>query len=293
MFKQEGMAMRAVRRLVSPGRFGQGALKVVLYLILVAFAVSFIYPFLWMAAASLKPEREIGTLALWSPHFSLRGYFYVFHQIPIARAFFNSAFVSLTATFSTLVLSSMVGYALGRLRFLGRDFIFNLVLFTMLIPGQLTLIPMYVLIVKLHWTDTYWALIAPAMISNMGILIFRQFFLTIPGELTDAARIDGCSEWRLLFQIVWPLSKPALITVGIVSFIGIWNDVLWPLIVIRNWQMMTMPQMVTLFHVGGLAGAQVSAEMAAIMLLALPVVLAYAFLQRYFIESLALSGLKG
>ncbi|HAI87771.1 MAG TPA: sugar ABC transporter permease [Firmicutes bacterium] len=263
------------------------------YILLTIAALTFIYPFLWMASASLKPENEIGTLALISRNFSLRGYSAVFKQIPIGRALFNSGFVSITSTASVLVLSSMVGYALARLRFVGRDSIFNLVLLTMMIPGQLLLIPMYILVVRLGWTDSYRALIIPALISNMGIIVFRQFFKSLPQDLVDAARIDGCSDYRILFQIFWPLSKPVLITVGIITFIGSWNEVLWPLIVIRRWSMMTMPQMVTLFHVGGLAGAQVAAEMAAAMMLALPVIVAYLFFQRYFIESLALSGIKG
>lgn len=265
----------------------------VFYLILTATAATFIYPFLWMAAASLKPEAEIARLELWSPNFSLRGYRHVISEIPIFRALFNSVFVSGSITGSVLVLSSMTGYALARLRFVGRDAIFGLVLFTMLIPGQLTLIPLYILIVRLGWTDTYWALIVPGMVSGMGILVFRQFFLTIPQDLVDAARMDGCGHFRILFSMFWPLSKPALITVGIVTFIGAWNDVLWPLVVIRKWSMMTMPQMVTLFQVGGLAGAQVASQMAAAMMLALPVMVAYALFQRHFIEGLALSGLKG
>lgn len=264
-----------------------------LYTVLTASALTFIYPFLWMASSSLKPESEIGSLGLWSSNFSLRGYYLVFNQIPIARALFNSLFVSSAITGSILVFSSMVGYALARLRFIGRDLIFGLVLVTMMIPGQLTLIPLYVLVVGLKWTDTYQALIVPGMISNMGILVFRQFFRSLPKDLVDAARIDGCSDLRILFSIFWPLSKPVLITVGIITFIGSWNEVLWPLIVIRKWTLMTMPQMVTLFSVGGLAGAQVAAEMAAAMLLALPVILAYCVFQKYFIESIALSGIKG
>ncbi|MEA4883702.1 MAG: carbohydrate ABC transporter permease [Clostridia bacterium] len=272
---------------------GKAAKKVLMYAALTVAALSFIYPFLWMASASLKPENEIGSLNLLSRSFSLRGYQAVFKQIPIARALLNSVFVSVVSTTSILVFSSMVGYALSRLRFIGRDVVFNMVLVTMMIPGQLTLIPLYVLIVRLGWADTYKALIVPAMMSNMGILVFRQFFRSLPQDLVDAARIDGCSDLRILFQIFWPISKPTIITVGLISFIGSWNEVLWPLMVIRKWNMMTMPQMVTLFHVGGLSGAQVAAEMAAAMMLALPVVLAYLFFQRYFIESLALSGIKG
>ncbi len=267
--------------------------KILGYIVLAAAALTFIYPFLWMMSASLKPENEIGSLNLLSENFSLKGYLAVFTQIPITRALLNSIFVSTVSTACVLVFSSMVGYALARLRFIGRDTIFNVVLLTMMIPGQLTLIPMYVLIVRLGWADTYKALIVPAMISNMGIIIFRQFFRSLPQELVDAARIDGCSDYGILFRIFWPLSKPSLITVGITTFIGSWNEVLWPLIVIRKWDMMTMPQMVTLFSVGGLAGAQVAAQMAAATMLALPVVIAYLFFQNYFIESLALSGIKG
>jgi multiple sugar transport system permease protein len=267
--------------------------KILGYVILTAAALTFIYPFLWMISASFKPESEIGSLSLIPKNFTLAGYGAVFTQIPILKALFNSVFVSVISTACVLIFSSMVGYALARLRFIGRDTIFNLVLLTMMIPGQLTLIPMYVLIVKLGWADTYKALIVPAMMSNMGIIIFRQFFMSLPQELVDAARIDGCSDYEILFKIFWPLSKPSLVTVGITTFIGSWNEVLWPLIVIRKWDMMTMPQMVTLFSVGGLAGAQVAAEMAAATMLALPVVIAYLFFQNYFIESLALSGIKG
>ncbi|MGE5550105.1 MAG: carbohydrate ABC transporter permease [Bacteroidota bacterium] len=267
--------------------------RIALYLGLTFAALTFIYPFLWMASASLKPENEIGNLALLSRNFSFRAYYFVFHQIPIARAFFNSLFVSTSITLSVLVFSSMVGYALARLKFIGRDFVLGLVLMTMMVPGQLTLIPLYVLVVRFGWLNSYQALIAPGMISTTAILIFRQFFLGLPQELVDAARMDGCSDRRILFRLFWPLAKPALITVGIITFIGTWNDVLWPLMTIREWKKMTMPQMVTLFQVGGLANAQVAATMAAAMLLALPVILAYLFFQRYFIESMALSGIRG
>lgn len=271
-------------------RVGKGLLG---YVILTAAALTFIYPFLWMISASFKPESDIGSLSLITRNFTFRGYRAVFTQIPIARALLNSIIVSVTSTACVLTFSSMVGYALARLRFIGRDTVFNLVLLTMMIPGQLTLIPMYVLIVRLGWADTYKALIVPAMVSNMGIVIFRQFFMSLPQELVDAAKIDGCSDYSVLFRIFWPLSRPSLITVGITTFIGSWNEVLWPLIVIRKWSMMTMPQMVTLFSVGGLAGAQVAAQMAAATMLALPVVIAYLFFQNSFIESLALSGIKG
>jgi len=262
------------------------------YIFLIVGGIIFAYPFLWMISASFKPEIEIGTIGLWSSDFSLRSYQAVMQKIPIWRALLNSLFVSGCVTLSVIVFGSIVGYALSRLRFFGRDFILGVILFTMVIPFQITLIPMYILMVKFGWVDSYAALIVPGMIGAFGILLFRQFFLDIPQDLVDAARIDGCNDLRILFGIFYPLSKPVIITVGIIAFMGSWNDVLWPLIVIRIRDLMTMPQMVTLFAVGGQAEAQLGAELAAATLLAVPIILVYAFFQRYFIESMATTGLK-
>jgi multiple sugar transport system permease protein len=170
--------------------------------------------------------------------------------------------------------------------------IFYIIIFTMTLPFQITLIPQYILIVKFGWVDTYLALIIPYFMNALGILIFRQHFKTIPQDLIDAARIDGCGEMHILFKILWPSSIPALVTVGILTFMGTWNEVLWPLIVIRSEKLMTMPQMVTLFAVGGRAESQLGAKLAAATMLAIPILLAYTFFQRYFIQSMAASGLK-
>ncbi len=264
-----------------------------IYLILIVAGMTFLYPFLWMLAASLKPELEIGSIGLWSNHFTLESYRAVVQKIPIGRALINSLFVSTCVTASVLFFGSMVGYALSRLNFFGRDLIFASILFTMVIPFQITLIPMYILMVKFGWVDTYLSLIAPGMVTAFSILLFRQFFMDIPQDLIDAARLDGCGEFTILFRIIWPLSKPVVITVGIITFMTNWNDVLWPLIVIRNEKLMTMPQLVTIFAVGGQSEGQLGATLAAATLLAVPIVLVYAFFQRYFIESMAASGLKG
>jgi multiple sugar transport system permease protein len=255
--------------------------------------VVFGYPFVWMIVGSLKPEMEIGNLKLWSAMLSWNSYSQVFTKIPIARAFVNSMFVSLTVTTLVVVLGSMVGYALAKLRFFGKGLLYMVILFTMMIPFQITLIPQYVLMVKLGWTDSYLSLIVPGMMTGFSIVLFRQFFMSIPESLIDAARIDGCSDLRILFRIVWPLSRPVIITVAILTFMASWNDVLWPLIVIRERSLMTMPQLVTIFVIGGEAESQLGALLAAATLLALPVIIAYAFFQRYFIESMATSGIKG
>jgi multiple sugar transport system permease protein len=266
--------------------------RFLLYITLTVGALLFLYPFVWMLSATLKPEMEIAGFNPFSSHFMVENYRFVLHKIPILRGFGNSLLVSLVVTSSVVLFGSLVGYALSRLHFRGRETVFNLALTTMMIPGQLTLIPLYTMMVKFGWVNSYLALIVPAMMSSYAVLLFRQFFQSIPQSLIEAARLDGCSDWRILFSIVYPLSKPAIMTVAILTFMGVWNDVLWPLMVIRNPELMTMPLMVTLFAVGGQAEAHLGVQLAAAMLLALPVIVAYIFLQRYLIESIASSGMK-
>ncbi|MCR4438353.1 MAG: carbohydrate ABC transporter permease [bacterium] len=279
--------MRSVRP-----HFVHATKKASLYALLLCWSLVCLYPFVWMLSATLRPEAEIGRLNPIPGRLTLESYRLVFTKIPIARAFANSLFVSLSATAGVLIFTSMIGYALSRLRFRGRDGIFAVVLFTMTLPFQITLIPTYVLMVKFGWNDTYYALIVPYMINAFAIVVFRQYFKSVPQELLDAARIDGCSDFGILFRIMWPLSVPALITVAILTFMNIWNEVLWPIIVIRKWELMTMPQLVALFAVGGKAEGLLGVRLAAAALLALPIVIAYAFFQRYFIASMATTGLK-
>lgn len=269
------------------------ASRILFYLILTAAAVVFLYPFAWMVAATFRPEAEVMKFGLWADTFTLFNYNTMMDKIPIFRSLLNSAIVSFVSTVSVLLLCSMTGYALARLRFKGRAATFMVILFTMMVPFQITLIPMYVLMVKLGLTDTYAGLIVPFTMSPFAILLFRQFFLQIPQDLMDAARIDGLSEIGILFRIFLPLSRPALVTVGIVHFMTIWNEVLWPIIVVRKQEIMTMPQMVALFEVGGQAENLIAVKLAAATVMTLPIVIIYIVLQRYFIESMATTGLKG
>ena len=263
------------------------------YAILIFWTVIFIYPFLWMLSATVRPESEIGGFSVIPSSISFEAYIKVFQKIPIVRAFANSILVSVCVTFGVLVTGSMVGYALARLRFRGRSLIFAIMIFTMTLPFQITLIPQYILVVKFHWVETFYALIVPYIVSTFSIILFRQHFITIPQDIIDAARIDGCSEFRILFRVFWPLSVPTLITVGIITFMTTWNEVLWPLIVNHERELMTLPQIVTLFVVGGQAEGLMGVKLAAATLLALPIIIAYSISQRYFIESMATSGLKG
>lgn len=266
--------------------------KPILYIFLLMGALIFLYPFIWMLIASLAPENEIGSLVLLPSQLNFNSYQQMFQKIPIGKAFLNSMIVACSITFGVLVFGSMVGYALSRLEFKGRSMIFYIIIFTMTLPFQITLIPQYILIVKFGWVDSYAGLIVPYLMNALAIIMFRQYFKSIPQDLIDAARIDGCGELRIIFGILWPNSIPALVTVGIITFMSSWNEVLWPLIVIRDENLMTMPQLVTLFAVGGRAESQLGVKLAAAAMLALPIVTAYLFFQKYFIQSMAATGLK-
>jgi multiple sugar transport system permease protein len=268
------------------------ARRIGLYAGLTIAALTFIYPFLWMASSTFKPPTEVGSLALIPHAPTLDNYRTMWARAPFGRALVNSVFVATTITLSVLVFGSMTAYAMARLNFRGRPVLNAAVIAVLMVPGQLTLIPLYTLIVQIGWVDTYAALIIPYLFNATAILMLRQFFLQIPQSLIDSARMDGMSEPRILFTIFWPLSKPVLSIVAIFTFMGAWNEVLWPLLVVREQNLMTLPQLLTVFALGGGAGT-VGVSLASAMVLVVPVVVAYAFLQRNFIESMAGSGIKG
>ncbi len=252
---------------------GGGMRRAVFYVVLALAAATFLYPFLWMAATSFKSAAEVGGLSLLPDQPTLENYRLMWARAPFGRALLNSLFVATTITLSVLVFGSAAAYALARLSFPGRRILDALTVAVLLVPAQLTLIPMYTLIVQLGWVDSYAALIVPFAFNAMAILILRQ---------------------RILYTVFWPLAKAPLATVGILTFMGAWNEVLWPLLVVRDEQLMTLPQLLTVFTLGGGAGPRALAtKLAAAMVMVLPVVAAFAFLQRYFIESMASTGTKG
>ncbi len=268
------------------------AVNFFMYAALTVAALSFIYPFIWMIGASLSPEHEIGKMTLFPKNPTLNNFKSMFEKIPIGRSLFNSLFVAIISTSLVMITGSMVGYALAKMKFRGRQLIFFVIVFTMSLPFQVTLIPNYITMVNLRWVDTFLALIVPFSVNAFAILMFRQAFQGLPQALIDAARLDGCNELQIVFRILWPNIKPTLVTIAILTFIGCWNEVLWPLIVIRDEKLMTMPQLVTLFSVGGRADSQLGVKIAAAVLLALPVMIAFLFLQKHFIQSMASTGMK-
>jgi len=245
-----------------------------------------------MIGAAFAPSHELAKMRIWPAHPTWSNFASMIQKIPIGRSLVNSLLVATATTLLVMATGSMVGYALARMRFRGRQLIFYIIVFTMSLPFQITLIPNYITMVHLHLVDSFSALIIPFAVSAFAILMFRQAFQGLPQALIDAARLDGCNELEIIFRILWPNIKPVLVTVAILSFIGSWNEVLWPLIVIRNEQLMTMPQLVTLFAVGGRADSQLGVKIAAAVLLALPVMIAFLFFQKHFIQSMASTGLK-
>ena len=275
----------------SPSERGWGEAGL-LYTALSIAAITFIYPFLWMIGASFAPMQEIGTMTLWPSHPTWSNFKSMVDKIPIWGSLFNSLLVAVFTTSLVVVTGSVVGYALAKMHFKGRQLIFYIIVFTMSLPFQVTLIPNYITMVNLRLVDTFYALIIPFAVSAFAILMFRQAFQGLPQALIDAARMDGCNETGIIFRILWPNIKPTIVTVAILSFIGSWNEVLWPLIVVRNEKLMTMPQLVTLFATGGRADSQLGVKIAAAVVLALPVMIAFLFFQKHFIQSMASTGLK-
>ncbi len=263
------------------------------YLTLAAGAGIMVFPFIWMIIASLMTAGEIQLRPpVWlpaEPQFS--NYSDLAASIPIGRLYFNSIFTSGLIVFGVLLSSSLAGFAFAKYRFPGREFLFYVILATMMIPFFVTLIPVFFIVRQLGWIDTYQGLVVPGLTSAYGIFLMRQFIITLPDELIDAARIDGASELRIYWRIVLPLVKPALATLGTFSFIGSWNAFLWPLLVINSRELMTLPLGIN--SMKSLYADNTNLLMAGTAVAVIPMLFMFIFLQRYFIQGIALTGLKG
>ncbi len=273
--------------------------RVVWYVLLLVVVVISLAPLVWMLTTSLKPESEIITTEIdWVPDTpTLEHFGAIFEKYPMARWMFNSLFTATSATILVLVLDSLAGYAFARLQFRGRNILFLGILSMLFVPIQITIIPLFILFSRMGLTDTYWALILPIGANVTGVFLMRQFFLSIPGELEEAARVDGASTLRILVSVVLPLARPALTAVAIITFLSAWNSFLWPLIVTRSDSVRTLPVGIAQFLSlrPGLVMAQMSIgqSMAGAVVAALPPIIVFVFLQRYFIEGISRTGIKG
>ncbi len=270
-------------------------LRYLLLLVLGICSIAMLVPFYWTIITSFKSTAEIQRFPpTWWPHEWTLDHWRELGSLSIGSfpVFFrNSVFVTTMITLLTLLTSSLSGYVFAKFEFPGRNKIFIVVLAMMMIPFSITLIPSYALMVRFHWINNYLALIIPVAFNPFGIFLMRQFMHAIPNELLDAARIDGSGEWQIFFRIVLPLSAAGLAALGILTFIGQWDNFLWPLVVIDDPDLYTIPLGLAQFR--GRLGTNVGGLAAGAMVAVLPVLIMYLFAQKRFIEGITLSGLKG
>ncbi|MEA5576705.1 carbohydrate ABC transporter permease [Anabaena sp. UHCC 0451] len=268
-------------------------LKVLLYLLLTVYAIITLIPFLWALSASFKPLSEIinGAPNFIPQNFTLDNYKQIFLQEPLFfRWLFNSVVIAVSVTFLNLLLNSMAGYALARLRFVGKRFCFFLILAVLAVPAQITLIPTFLILKALGWLNSYQGMIVPSMVNATFIFMMRQFFVNFPQELEEAAQLDGLNTWEIFQNIVLPLAKPALAAQAVFVFMGSWNNFILPLVILFDPEMFTLPLGLNTFK--GQYISYWNYIMAASMIFTLPALGIYAFFNRYFIQGVTFTGGK-
>ena len=278
--------MSTDRRL--PQRVGRG----MIWLLVLGGAVIAVVPFLWMLGGSFRSEADLfaDPARILPATWTLHGYREIWNELPFLRLVLNSFVFAGVTTLLCLLFDSMAAYALARLKFKGQNLAFWLVIATLMVPVQITLVPVFMTLFDLGWLNTYQGLIIPRATSAFGIFLLRQFFMQIPRELDEAARIDGANHLRIYWQIILPLAKPALATLAVLHFTNLWNDLLWPLVMTSTSDMRTLPAGLTLFggqhvtdHAVLLAGATISL---------LPLAVAFALAQKYLVQGVATTGIK-
>jgi multiple sugar transport system permease protein len=265
-----------------------------LYLLLTLGLALTVIPFVWMLAGSFKTQRELlqATPSLIPEEPTTANFERFWDRLNLPRFFWNSFFIAAMITLTNLLFCSMVGYALAKLRFAGRNVLFALVLGTLLVPSTVVLVPLFVLMAKLELVDTPWAVILPVAAGPLGVFLMRQFMLGIPDELLDAARVDGAREFTIFWRVVLPISLPALAALGIVTFLPAWNALLWPLVVLTSQENYTLPVALAIFSRGQFS-ADYGLLMAGSVALVVPVVVVFLVLQRQFTQSVTMTGIKG
>jgi len=263
------------------------------YFFLSILAVIFLVPMVWMIGTSLKLPQEVFSVPprVFGNELQWQNYIRSWTSMPFNRFLFNSLFVGITSTFVTVFGSAMAAYAFSRIQFKGRDTLFMVYIATLMIPVQVTIVPLFIVMRDLRWIDTYQALILPVSFTAFGTFLIRQFFLTIPFDFEDSARIDGASRLTLFLRIMLPLGKSSLVTLAIFNFVTQWKNFLWPLIVVNRTSMMTIPLGLDRFQ--GQFGTQWHLLMAATTISILPGLIIFLFLQKQLADGIALSGLGG
>ena len=272
-------------------------MKVALYGLMCVLLVPFVFPTWWMVTSSVKPVSQIFAFPpdIWPRAFDFSSYSDVFEIQPFALQYWNSAYIAAVVTLGTMVFSSMAGYAFARIKFPGANLLFTIVLLGLLIPSEVTIVPLFQMFLKWGMINTHWPLILVPIFgapSVFATFVMRQFFIALPGELEEAARVDGLGRFKIFWIIALPLAKPALGAVAIFTFLHSWNLYLEPIVFISAKNMFTLPQALTQFT-DAYGGAMWNIQMAAATMTALPVLAVFIIAQKQFVEGLAHTGLKG
>lgn len=273
--------------------FGEARPHVLAYLVLGLGLIVVTSPFMWMALSSVKGEGEIRRVppTWWPEAPTLDNFRELFDRLDFAQFFTNSAVVAIVVTLGNLIFCSMLGYALAKFEFAGRKALFWLVLGTLMIPGMVTLVPLFVLVANMGMVNTYMGLILPFLAAPFGVFLMRQFFLAMPDELIDAARVDGAGEFRIFYKIVMPLARPALAVLAILTFLGSWNSFLWPLVVATTEDKYTLPVALALYSTGQ-NQTDYGLLLAGAVVVVVPVLVVFLLLQRYFVQGVTMTGIK-
>ncbi len=266
--------------------------KVFINFLATLIALLTLIPFVWMISASFMKTGESAKFPprLFPSEFDFSHYKFLFQNLEMTRHFINSLLVAILVTTISLLFNSMSAYAFAKLRFVIKDKLFRFLLSLMIIPGQVTMLPLFLMLKEMGFINTYLGIIIPGMASVFGIFMLRQFMMSIPDSLIDAARIDGASDFRIFFTIILPLSRSILITLGIFTFIGTWNDFLWPLIVMTDSSMYTLP--VALANLMGEHTQDTELMMAGSVITTLPIVILFALVQKYYISGILIGSVK-
>lgn len=270
--------------------------EILLWALLIGVALIEIAPISWMVSTSLRDPKNSFDLPpdFWPTAFHWQNYQAVITSpdIEFLRFFWNSLKIALLVTGAQLLTCSMAGFAFGRLRFRGRDFLFGLFLASLMVPGTVTLIPSFILIRELNLMDSHWALILPGITSAFGVFLLRQHFMSLPQELLDAAKMDGAGYFRIYWQILLPLTGPALSALGIFTFLGAWNNFVGPLLFLRSWENYTFPIAIATLR-GYMGSGNQSEVLAGIMISIFPILVVFLIAQRWIVQGAAITGMKG
>ena len=267
--------------------------NIIFYVISVALAVMVVIPFYWMIITSLKSKGALMALPIqWIPrHPTLQSYRKVFSLFPFGKAILNSLFVSITFTVITVLSSSMAAFAIAKIRFKGAGVFFRMYLMSMMIPTQITLIPLFIIMSRINLTNTYTSVISPSIFSAFSIFLLVQNLRSLPDDFMEAARIDGASLWITFFRVIMPMEKPVLATLVITTFMGAWNDYLWPLVMLSDKNKMTLT--LALNTLNGQYGTEYNVLMAGCLISMIPIIVVYIIAQTQMKQGITAGGVKG